>query len=117
MILAKRKAPPWAYGIFGVAAGGAALFFALLWFGREEMIVTDYDIVIRRRLWKFSKQWRFPRSAVTGVRVAFSGPPPHFGVRIERGEERPLAVFDGFTDSLDAHEAARSVLRALELKK
>jgi hypothetical protein len=117
MILIRRKAPLWTYCLLGGANVVGAVLGALLWFGREELSVVGDKIVFRRLLWSMGPTRRFPKSAVTGVRVAFSGPPPHFGVRIERGDARPLAVFDGFTDSLDAHEAARSVLRALSFKK
>jgi hypothetical protein len=112
MVLAKM-APAWTLWALAGGNGGVILFFALLWFGCEELVVTGQEIIFQRRLWKFGKVRRFLKSDVTGVRVAFSGPPPHFGVRIERGDKPPLAVFDGFTDSLEAHEAARSVLRAL----
>jgi hypothetical protein len=112
MVLAKM-APAWTLWALAGGNGGVILFFALLWFGCEELVVTGQEIIFQRRLWKFGKVRRFLKSEVTGVRVAFSGPPPHFGVRIERGDKPPLAVFDGFTDSLEAHEAARSVLRAL----
>lgn len=115
MVLAKT-APAWTLGAAAGFNGIGILFFAFLWFGREELIVTEQEIFIQRRLWKFGKVRRFLKSDVTGVRVAFSGPPPHFGVRIERADNPPLAVFDGFTDPLDAHEAARSVLKALEKK-
>lgn len=115
MVLAK-VAPAWTLGAAAGVNGVVILFFAFLWFGREELIVTDQEILMQRRLWKFGKVRRFLKMDVTGVRVAFSGPPPHFGVRIERADNPPLAVFDGFTDALDAHEAARSVLKALGKK-
>lgn len=112
MVLSKL-APAWTLWATGAVNGIVIVFFALLWFGREELIVTGQEIIFQRLLWKFGKVRRFLKLDVTGVRVAFSGPPPHFGVRIERGDQPPLAVFDGFTDALDAHEAARSVLKTL----
>lgn len=112
MVLAKL-APSWTLWAAAAVNGFVILFFAQLWFGREELIVQGPEIFFRRALGRWGRVRRFLKLDVTGVRVAFSGPPPHFGVRIERGDQPPLAVFDGFTDSLDAHEAARSVLKAL----
>ena len=115
MVLSKL-APPWTLWATGAVNGVMIVFFSLLWFSREELIVTGQEIIFQRLLWKFGKVRRFLKLDVTGVRVAFSGPPPHFGVRIERGDQPPCAVFDGFTDALDAHEAARMVLKAVVQK-
>lgn len=114
MVLGK-KGPAWSFWAMAGVTGGVAVFFAILWFGQEELVVTGRELILRRHLWNIGRGRRFPKSNVSGARVSFSGPAPHFGVRIERGEHPPLAVFDGFTDSLDAHEAARHVLKSLGL--
>lgn len=115
LMVVGKKGPAWSFWTMGAVTVGAVVFFAVLWFGREELVVTGQELIFRRHLWSVGRVRRFPKSNVSGVRVSFSGPSPHFGVRIERGEQPPLAVFDGFTDSLDAHEAARLVLKALGL--
>lgn len=114
MVLGKIG-PAWSFWTTLGVAGAGAVFFAILWFGQEELVITDQELIFRRHLWTIGRVRRFPKSNVSGVRVSFSGPSPRFGVRIERGDHPPLGVFDGFTDPLDAHEAARVVLKSLGL--
>jgi hypothetical protein len=105
--------PVWVLGTWGILNGLAAVCFSILWFGREELILSPAEIVCRRAVGPLGYPRRFRRSSVTGIRVSFSGPAPSFGVHVDRGTQRPVAVFDGFIDLLEAHEAARVVNRAI----
>lgn len=109
--------PPGAFRTWGILNGLAVVYFSILWFSREELILSDSGVDCRRVMGNWGWSRRFKRSALTSVRVAYSGPPPCYGVQIEREGERPLAVFDGFVDPIEAHEAARVVSRVLGPRK
>jgi hypothetical protein len=78
MVLGKM-APAWSFWTAVGAAGGAVLFFAIVWFAQEELLVTGQELIFRRHLWNVGRVRRFPKAQVSGVRVSFSGPSPHFG--------------------------------------
>ncbi|MBL0057665.1 MAG: hypothetical protein IPP35_00715 [Elusimicrobia bacterium] len=112
-LLVMTVASSGAYVFLGLANAAVALGLLYTWFARVELRVTSDEVIVRRVFFKFSDARRFARSELTGLRVNLTGPEPLYGVRMERGNLRPVGVFEGFSNLLDAHEAARTLSRIL----
>ncbi len=114
MVMVRVKAPLWAVAGGALLNVGAAFVMVAQWFGREEVWVDPVSVIVGRSLGPIKRSRSFSRSTVVGVRVVFSGGPRRYGVRIDRsGGLRPWTAFGGFQNHLDAHEAARALLRCL----
>lgn len=117
MVMVRLKAPLWVMVGGALLNVAAALVLVAQWFGREEVWVDPVNVTVRRCLGPIRRSRSFPRSTVVGIRVVFSGGPNRYGVRIDRaGGFRPWAAFGGFQNHLEAHDAARALLRCLNQK-
>jgi hypothetical protein len=112
-VLVMTVASVGAYIFLGLANGAVALGLLYAWFAGVELHVTSGEVVVRRVLFKFADSRRFARAELTGLRVNLTGAEPVYGVWMERGDLRPVGVFEGFSNLLDAHEAARTLSRIL----